>query len=122
MSESGKELFSVVDLQPELEAKERQIAAIDSSLKKVPILFPTPCLRMLARDKMMEKWCHYLGRRPMAGAAPIVMSTVFFSRTLFPAAGQISANESIELKFGTHLEEDFCSSDTKNLSNRMLTG
>ncbi len=46
----------------------------------------------------------------------------FFSRTLFPAAGQISANEPIELKFGARLEKDFCSSGAKNLSNPMLTG
>ncbi len=46
----------------------------------------------------------------------------FFPRTLFPAAGQIPAYEPIELKFGTPLEEAFCSSDAKNLSNRMLTG
>ncbi len=51
-----------------------------------------------------------------------VMSTVIFLRTLFSAAGQISTNEPIQLKFGTPLEEDFYSSDTKYLSNRKLTG
>ncbi len=38
-----------------------------------------------------------------------------------PGAGQISTDEPIELKFGTHLEEGFCSSDTKHLFNRILT-
>ncbi len=48
MSESVEELFSVVDLQPEFEEKEREIAAIDSALKKVRIHFHCP--EKVARD------------------------------------------------------------------------
>ncbi len=59
---------------------------------------------------------------PKAEVAPIVMRAVFCHPYIIGRAGQISTNEPIELKLGTRLADEICSSDAKDFSNRMLTG